>query len=184
MSKTFWAGLRIGWIRANPALVQRLAAARAALDIASPVFEQLVAVELLARGRDDHGAPARRPRASAATRSPRRWASTCPEWRFRLPAGGLSLWVELDAPRSTALAAVADRHGVRLAAGPRFGVDGAFERFMRLPFSLPAPVLEEAAARLAVAWRAVSESGSLAEERAPGARRLATRRVGDPLESG
>ena len=26
MSKTFWAGLRIGWVRANPSLIQRLAA--------------------------------------------------------------------------------------------------------------------------------------------------------------
>src|SRR3954454_13564460 len=48
MSKTFWAGLRIGWVRANPALVQRLAAARAALDIGSPTLEQLMAVHLLA----------------------------------------------------------------------------------------------------------------------------------------
>ena len=70
-----------------------------------------------------------------------------------MPAGGLSLWVELDVPRSTALAAVADRHGVRLAAGPRFGVDGAFERYVRLPYSLPEPVLEDAAERLARAWR-------------------------------
>ena len=53
---------------------------------------------------------------------------------------------------------LADRYGLRLAAGPRFGVDGAFERFVRLPFSLPEPVLQDAAARLAVAWRAVSES--------------------------
>ena len=35
MSKTFWAGLRIGWVRANPALIDRLAAARAALDISA-----------------------------------------------------------------------------------------------------------------------------------------------------
>ena len=81
-------------------------------------------------------------------------------WRsFELPSGGLVLWAELDAPRSRALAAIADRHGVRIAPGPRFGVDGAFERFLRLPFSLPEPVLEDAAERLAVAWRAVTESG-------------------------
>ncbi len=88
-------------------------------------------------------------------------------WRFRLPAGGLSLWVELDAPRSTALAAVADGHGVRLAAGPRFGVDGAFERFVSIPYSLPEPVLEEAASRLAVAWRAVTESARAVAAPAP-----------------
>ncbi len=166
MSKMFWAGLRIGWIRANPALVQRLATARAALDIASPVFEQLVAVEML--GAAD--TVMERQRAAARERRDALAAALnehLPEWTFRLPAGGLSLWGELGAPRSTALAALADRHGVRLAAGPRFGVDGAFERFMRLPFSLPAPVLEEAAERLAVAWRAVSESGSTIGERAP-----------------
>jgi DNA-binding transcriptional MocR family regulator len=166
MSKAYWAGMRIGWIRANPALVRRLSAARAALDICSPVLEQLVAVELLAHAeevlqRQRAAARARRDTFVAALRA------QLPEWRVTTPAGGLSLWVELDAPRSTALAAIADRHGLRLAPGPRFGVDGAFERFVRLPFSLPEPVLEDAAARLAVAWRAVSESGPIATEPAP-----------------
>ena len=149
MSKTFWAGLRIGWVRANPALVRRLAAARAALDISQP------GARAADRGRAARGrrsgarAPARRrPRAPRRVRR-ERCASTCPSGASRVPAGGLSLWVELDAPRSTALAAIADRHGLRLAAGPRFGVDGAFERYLRLPYSLPAPVLEDAAARLA-----------------------------------
>jgi DNA-binding transcriptional MocR family regulator len=165
MSKAFWAGLRIGWIRASPALIGRLAVARAALDIASPVLEQLIAVELLANAstvleRQRAAARSRRDALVVALRA------TLPEWRFTVPAGGLSLWIELDAPRSTALAAIADRYGLRLASGPRFGVDGAFERFLRLPFSLPEPVLEEAAARLAVAWRAVSEAAPLAVERA------------------
>jgi DNA-binding transcriptional MocR family regulator len=165
MSKAFWAGLRIGWIRANPALIGRLAVARAALDIASPVLEQLIAVELLANAetvmeRQRAAARSRRDAFVSALRA------VLPEWRFTVPAGGLSLWVELDAPRSTALAAIADRHGLRLASGPRFGVDGAFERFLRLPFSLPEPVLEEAAARLAVAWRSVSEATSPAIGRA------------------
>jgi DNA-binding transcriptional MocR family regulator len=167
MSKAFWAGLRIGWVRANPALVQRLAAARASLDIASPVVEQLVAVELL--GEADVIVP--RQRAAARERRDAFVSAlhaVLPEWRIPVPAGGLSLWAELDAPRSTALAAIADRYGLRLAAGPRFGVDGAFERYLRLPFSLPAPVLEDAASRLAVAWRAVSESPPSAVEPAPG----------------
>jgi DNA-binding transcriptional MocR family regulator len=166
MSKAFWAGLRIGWVRATPALVQRLAAVRAALDISSPVLEQLVAVSLLADApaileRQRHASRRRRDVFVAALRT------TLPEWRFTVPTGGLSLWVELDAPRSTALAAIADRYGLRVAAGPRFGVDGAFERFVRLPFSLPEPVLEEAASRLALAWRAVAESPAPAVEPAP-----------------
>jgi DNA-binding transcriptional MocR family regulator len=166
MSKTFWAGLRIGWLRASPGLVQRLAAARAALDISSPVLEQLMAVDLLAGAeavleRQRAGARERRDQFAAALRE------HVPTWRLNDPRGGLSFWVELDAPRSTALAAVADRHGTRLAAGPRFGVDGGFERFVRLPYSLPAPVLEDAASRLAVAWHAITESGVSAAEPAP-----------------
>jgi DNA-binding transcriptional MocR family regulator len=158
MSKAFWAGLRVGWIRANPTLVQRLALARATIDISSPVIEQLVAAELLADPEpvlDGQRATlrARRDALAAALRS------SLERWRFRLPAGGASLWIELDAPHSTALAAVATQHGVRLAAGPRFGVDGAFERFLRLPYTLPQERLAEAVERLAIAWRAVAADG-------------------------
>jgi DNA-binding transcriptional MocR family regulator len=164
MSKAFWAGLRIGWVRASPTLVQRLALARATVDVSSPVVEQLVTAELLA---DPHAVlsaqratlRARRDALAAALRA------TLPGWRFALPRGGLSLWVALDAPRSSALAAVADRHGVRVAAGPRFGVDGAFERFVRLPYTVAEPRLAEAVERLAVAWRAVAaEDGAHAAE--------------------
>jgi DNA-binding transcriptional MocR family regulator len=135
--------------------VGRLALARATLDLGSPVVEQLVATELLADPEPVLEAQramlrARRDALAAAVRA------TLPGWRFAVPAGGLSLWIALDAPRSSALAAVADRHGVRVAAGPRFGVDGAFERFVRLPYNLPEPVLVEAVQRLAVAWRAVA----------------------------
>ena len=155
MSKAYWAGLRIGWIRASAPLVQRLAQARATIDLSSPVVEQLVATELLADADAvllPHRAAlrARRDALAAALRV------TLPDWSFELPRGGLSLWVELDAPRSSALAAVAIQHGVRLAAGPRFGVDGAFERFLRLPYTLPEPTLTDAVERIAVAWRAVT----------------------------
>jgi DNA-binding transcriptional MocR family regulator len=156
MSKAFWAGLRIGWIRASPSLVQRLGLARASVDMSSPVVEQLVAAELL----DDADALLDTHRAGLRDRRDALAAALeamLPEWRFARPRGGLALWVELEAPRSSALAAVADRHGVRVAAGPRFGVDGAFERFLRLPFALPEAQLTTAVERLSVAWRSVAE---------------------------
>src|SRR3954453_15097406 len=157
-SKAFWAGLRIGWIRASPTLVGRLALARATLDLGSPIVEQLVAAELLADAEPVLAAQraalrARRDALAAAVRA------VLPRWRFAVPAGGLSLWVELDAPHSSALAAVADRHGGGGASGPRFGVDGAFERFVRLPYNLPEPQLATAVERLAVGWRGVGGGG-------------------------
>ena len=55
LSKAVWGGLRIGWVRADPLLVRRLATARASLDMASPVFEQLVATKIFDEPRSDHG---------------------------------------------------------------------------------------------------------------------------------
>jgi DNA-binding transcriptional MocR family regulator len=165
MSKAFWAGLRIGWIRASPTLVGRLALARATVDVCSPVIEQLIATELLADP-DAVLVPqraalrARRDALAAALRS------ELPGWRFELPAGGLALWIELGAPHSSALAAVAGQYGLRLAAGSRFGVEGAFERCARIPYTLPEPRLRAAAERLAAAWRSVASGrGTPAAER-------------------
>src|SRR5581483_6653978 len=46
LSKSAWGGLRIGWVRASPSLIQRLGAARPSMDIANPLLEQLVALRL------------------------------------------------------------------------------------------------------------------------------------------
>jgi DNA-binding transcriptional MocR family regulator len=150
LSKPFWAGLRVGWIRAEPELLSRLAAVRAVADMASPVLEQLVARRLLETAEDV--LPARRRmfagRRDALVAALRR---ELPEWRFVVPGGGLSLWAELDAPVSTALAGAAAQHGVRLVAGSRFGVRSSLERFLRLPFVLPADSLEAAVTRVAAA---------------------------------
>lgn len=154
MSKSVWGGLRIGWIRADRAVIQRLAQSRASFDLGVPILEQLAAVELL----NDGGAAlaARRPLLRARRDHLRaQLAHRLPDWTCPRPAGGLSLWVRLPAPISSALAVRAEIEGLRLAAGPRFGVDGAFERRLRLPYTLPEPVLDQAVDRLAKAAKAL-----------------------------
>src|SRR6185369_9003631 len=114
MSKAYWGGLRIGWVRASAPLVQRLAALRVGVDMASPVLEQLVAAPLLPQSA--RTAPARR--AQLAFRRDaliEALTSMLPEWRFVVPAGGATLWAELDGPISSALARAAEDVGVRLA---------------------------------------------------------------------
>jgi DNA-binding transcriptional MocR family regulator len=148
MSKAYWGGLRIGWVRASAPLVQRLAAIRVGVDMASPVLEQLVAVRLLDQAAQIVGARRaqlryRRDALVAALRE------QLPEWTFAVPAGGVTLWAELDGPVSSALARAAEEVGVRLAPGPRFGLDGTMERFLRLPFTLAADDLTEAVRRIA-----------------------------------
>ena len=57
---------------------------------------------------------------------------------------------------SSALSAAASRLGLDVPPGPRFGVDGTLERFIRIPYTLPEEQLGEAVGLLARAWRAVT----------------------------
>ncbi len=171
-SKTFWGGLRVGWIRADARIIAAVAQARASLDLGVAVLEQLATAELVADGEaalDDRRTMLRARRDSLLALV----AEHLPDWRVRRPSAGLSLWAELPAPASSRLAAAAERHGLRLAAGPRFGVDGTLERFIRLPFTLPEARQEEAVRVLVAAW---SEAKG-APKRAQGLEK----RIGEPI---
>ncbi|WP_293682529.1 PLP-dependent aminotransferase family protein [uncultured Phenylobacterium sp.] len=149
--KSYWGGLRLGWIRADVQAIQALGPRRASIDLGTPLLEQLAAAHLLVG--DEAPLVARREMLRARRdHLLARMAAELPDWRVSSPPGGLSLWAELPTPVSSALAATSERHGLRLAAGPRFGVDGAFERFLRIPYTLTPDDLGEAVARLAVAY--------------------------------
>lgn len=153
-SKSFWGGLRLGWVRAPEEFVHRMVLGRAAVDLGSPVFEQLVLAELL-----DGAAPRLRQRCHELAERRDELAATvrelCPQWSFRIPDGGLSLWCDLGRPISSKLAVAAEQHGVRMASGARFAVHGSLEHYARLPYTLPADRLRTAVSKLALAWAAV-----------------------------
>ena len=148
VSKSIWGGLRVGWIRAAPSLVQRLATARALGDMAGPIIDQLVAAELLA---DPAAALAvqRTRLATGAAALLSALAATLPQWRPTIPGGGTSLWVRLPGPFATELALLAPSVGVRIAPGPRFGPDGTMASYLRLPFTTTPDRLITAVGRLA-----------------------------------
>jgi DNA-binding transcriptional MocR family regulator len=150
MTKPYWGGLRVGWIRAAAPVIARLSALRVAVDMAGPVMEQLIAAHLLDRAVDVVAIRRAqlRSRRDALVSLLR---THLPGWSFTLPTGGVCLWVELEAPVSTALAYASMEHGVRLAPGPTFGLAGTLERFVRLPFTLPETDLVEVVRRLAAA---------------------------------
>jgi DNA-binding transcriptional MocR family regulator len=163
LSKSHWAGLRTGWIRASEPLIQRFAAARTTLDLGGPVVEQLAAAHLV------NAIAEPLPARLAALRENRDTLldlvrEHLPGWEPERPDGGLSLWCRLPAPISTALAVVAPDVGIRLAAGPRFGVGGAFEQYLRLPFTLPPEQLETAVLALRAAQDRLEASPQLRRE--------------------
>lgn len=154
LSKSVWGGLRVGWVRAGTDLIDRLVRSRSLTDLGNPVLEQLAAAELIAGGRiGDEGPRLARHRALHALRTA--LSTQLPDATYSLPAGGVGLWVRLAEPVSTRMANTAPDHGLLLAAGPRYGVGGAFERYLRLPFTLPEDELRNGVDRLAVLYSAV-----------------------------
>ncbi|MER5885486.1 PLP-dependent aminotransferase family protein [Streptomyces sp. NPDC001941] len=154
MSKTHWAGLRIGWLRAPARLVTELAGQRVATDMGGSVMDQLLALDLLTGAEPD-------PVARLAGLRERRavladaLTSYFPHWSWRLPPGGLSLWVDLGEPVGSALAERAREHGVRIESGAHFATDpGVFEQRLRIPYTTGPEELREAVQRMARAVEA------------------------------
>ncbi|MBO9718164.1 MAG: PLP-dependent aminotransferase family protein [Pseudoxanthomonas sp.] len=149
-SKLGWGGLRVGWIRAPRDQVERIVATRAQMDLGSSLFDQLVACELL--GADDPWAARRARSRNQRDALAGALREHLPDWRFRLPDGGLSLWVQLPHGSATRLAAEVERSGLRITPGPVFGVDGGLDQWLRLPYARPEEQLVEAVKRMATAW--------------------------------
>jgi DNA-binding transcriptional MocR family regulator len=166
LSKSAWGGLRLGWIRARPSLIRELTAARSIVDMASPVLDQLLALELLA---DLDSILVRRRRMLRERRDvlAGQVAARAPSWRLRRPHGGMCAWIRLPAPIAVRLAAAAAPAGLRISPGPAFAIDGTFEHHFRLPFAAPPDVLSDAIERLADVAGTLAPAGALSSEEGP-----------------
>ena len=153
-SKLCWGGLRVGWIRAPRDAIDRLIATRVQMDLGSSLFDQLVVTEMLG----DEGVLAARREQLRQRRDALADAlrEHVPAWQFRLPEGGLSLWVRLPGGSATQLAADVERKGVYLAPGPVFSVEGGCDQWLRIPYAKPEDTLVQAVRVMADAWNANS----------------------------
>lgn len=150
MSKVFWGGLRVGWIRAPRAILERVTQARVSIDLGVPVLGQLAAARLLRQGPVSPGHLERlRAQRDALIDAVK---IHLPDWRFVQPTGGLMLWCELPCRGATALAAAMAENNVVISPGPVFSPSGGLDSFVRLPWTRPAAELQEAVERIAVAW--------------------------------
>lgn len=157
LGKSVWGGLRIGWIRADRELIQRIARQRFVFDLGTPILEQLILVEVLGdldRIIEDRRDYLRASRDHLATRL----AETLPEWRMPHVAGGIAAWVNIGVPISSQLVLAARNQGLVIAAGSRFGVEGLFERFIRIPFTYPPDEIDRGVDALAAAWHSVTRT--------------------------
>ena len=156
LSKLFWGGLRVGWVRGPVPEIRQLARLKALSDLGSSIPAQMMALRVLELGEDF--ADSRR--AVLAVRGRTLEAALTrrlPDWEFASPEGGLCLWVRLPGASARDVTMRAARHGVAIAPGSIQSPQGRFTDHLRIPYGHPETTLVRAVDRLAEAWEAQTE---------------------------
>jgi DNA-binding transcriptional MocR family regulator len=153
LCKVVWPGLRLGWLRADAQVVNRLRSHKAVADMFTPALSQILGLAVL--DRYDELAGRRldqlRPAADLVVDTLR---ERLPEWTVAPVRGGLCVWVTLPRYSSaSALVQHASRHGVLLASGRQFSAVEADGSNIRLPFTADTVTLTEGLRRVVDAWR-------------------------------
>jgi DNA-binding transcriptional MocR family regulator len=138
LSKTYWGGLRTGWVRAPAGIIDRLAAAKAAGDLGSPPHAQgLIAKVMLASHEEivAYRADWARQRYAAAAAA---LAAALPDWEWTPPCGGLTIWARRPGQAdSSGFAQAALRRGVAVVPGRLTSVSAERSPWLRIAFVLP-----------------------------------------------
>ncbi|MFC9895719.1 PLP-dependent aminotransferase family protein [Nocardia sp. NPDC127579] len=151
LSKSLWGGLRVGWVRADPATIARLARLRAVGDLGGNLPAQMAATGLVA----DLDSLCR---AQALTRKAAHdsliedLAVHLPQWPVAPVPGGQSLWIPLPHGDGASFAQTALRHDIAVLAGNGLDPTGSSDGHIRLHFRHPRSTLRDAVLRLAAAW--------------------------------
>jgi DNA-binding transcriptional MocR family regulator len=153
LSKTVWAGLRIGWVRAPRPAVARLARLLAVHDLGGNIPGQLAAADLLPRLEPlaQQWAVERKARYDHLRAL---LARHLPDWVAPSVRGGQTLWIRLPRGDGNSFAQTALRHRVAVLPGSGLDASGYSAEYLRIHFLLPPDELTEAVRRLASAWRA------------------------------
>lgn len=152
-SKTLAPGLRLGWILAPTAVIDKLVQARQATDLHTGTLNQWIALELLEQGLLEKRLPTIR--AEYRRRRDLMMASLAehlgPWATWTRPSGGMFLLVTLKVPIATAdLLPLALKAGIAFVPGDVFHIDGSGTHTLRLNFSNASPDrIDEGIRRLA-----------------------------------
>ena len=123
MSKVFWGGLRIGWVRARRPVIDHLVGFKASADLGTSAVAQALAAAVLTRYDETREWRKARLAASLETAT-NAIAELLPGWDWQAPAGGPHLWIRMPSGSdSTAFSHVALRNGLALVPGALLAAD-------------------------------------------------------------
>lgn len=160
LSKVYWGGLRVGWLRAHEAVVGHLAGLKVTADMGTSSPTQAMAAAML-----EHHAATKAWRHDRLRRSLDALTGALelhlPDWEWQRPAGGPQLWVRLPGVDASGFAQRALRSGIALVPGPFLSAaPGLATDRIRIPLYPSPGVLEEAVHRLSALWQTFGASGS------------------------
>ncbi|HUP55527.1 MAG TPA: PLP-dependent aminotransferase family protein [Methylomirabilota bacterium] len=153
LSKLAWGGLRVGWVRASRAIIDRLVAGKIVADHSSSLVTQAIGARVFER-LDEVAARSRQAGAERRAVLMSALADRLPEWTWTEPRGGLSLWVRLPGADAVAFSRLAATLGVVVRPGPLASPDGGFRDHIRIAYGSEPDRLADGVERLAAAWAA------------------------------
>ena len=155
VSKLFWAGMRVGWVRSPDSWHARLLSTKTVADMGTSPVTQFLAARLL-----EHRAAVLDERRPSLCRQRdlllELLAEQLPDWSHPRPDGGLSVFSQLPSGNAEEFAEMALRHGVAVIPGPALSVDSGNRRFVRLSYGVEPAAIRLGVTRLAAAWQAYS----------------------------
>ncbi len=141
-SKVAFPGLRVGWVIARRALIERLTEAKQWSDLHTDQLSQAVLLRFAESGRLEH----HRERMLVAGRARLHAAlEACEKHlpagaKYTRPRGGMNLWIELPQPLDAAeLLPSAEREGVTYLPGRYFAVSHSRANALRISFAAMTP---------------------------------------------
>jgi 2-aminoadipate transaminase len=141
VSKTFSPGVRVGWVLADPSVVQRIVLAKEAADLCGSNLTMLITERWFSdderwRGTLAHLVTTYRARRDAMLSAIEEQFPATATWTR--PRGGFYVWVSLpDGFDTTAMLAAAVERRVAYVPGTAFYPDGRGRERMRLAFCYP-----------------------------------------------
>jgi DNA-binding transcriptional MocR family regulator len=162
-SKIFSPGMRVGWVAAPAAILEKYVLVKQGADLHTSTLAQMMLAAYLERYDLDANLArvreAYRARRDAMVRALER--EMPPGVRFTRPSGGLFLWVELpDGLDSRRLLEACLAHDVVFVPGDSFFPNGGHANTLRLNYSaMPEDRIEEGIRRMGAALRELRSGG-------------------------
>ncbi|MCP4220056.1 MAG: PLP-dependent aminotransferase family protein [bacterium] len=157
-SKTLFPGMRMGWILAEPVMIDKLVMLKQSVDLCTPSFNQLILAEFIRQGKMretiNKAIACYAPKAEMMLKSLEKYMPEGVSWS--VPTGGMFMWLKLpEHLDAKELFPAAIENKVAYVIGQAFHSDASGTNTVRFSYSFPSvEQVEEGVKRLAATIKA------------------------------